>query len=85
MTTQDTYWKLQKALAHLANADQDELNTGGACNYFFFASDTQDLEFDEVRYYERMIESALHCAAQRCEVKSDDTILAKALKACNLK
>tara|TARA_R110000822_G_scaffold37620_1_gene105212 strand:+ start:409 stop:669 length:261 start_codon:yes stop_codon:yes gene_type:complete len=85
MTNHEIYDKLQELLAHLADPCVDLENVGGEKPYCFFNEETQTQEFDFDRYYSRLIDSAIHAAADRCYVKADDKIFAKALKACKLK
>jgi len=85
MTNHEIYDKLQELLAHLADPCVDNENVGGEKSFCFFNQETQEQELDHGRYYSRLIDSAIHAAADRCEGKSDDKIFAKALKACKLK
>ena len=85
MTNQELYWKLQELLGRLADPCVDNENVGGEKPYFFFDEETQCQEFDSDQYHYRLIDSAIHAAADRCEVKADEKSVDKALKACKLK
>jgi hypothetical protein len=85
MTKRELYWKLQELLGHLADPCVDNENVGGEKPFIIFNDETQEQEFDFDGYYSQLIDSAIYAAADRREVKADNKIFAKALKACKLK